>query len=64
MIPDVPVNVLFLVLFTIAYAGHAVTFRRNVAMGKKFLLSAMVFGESRWIVSLAMCINNELKDFA
>ena len=40
----VPVNVIFLILFTIALVGHVLVFRKNLLAGKKFLISAMVFG--------------------
>lgn len=45
IVPDVPVNVIFLLLFVGAGVGHMVLFQRNKNAGKKFVFSALVFGK-------------------
>ena len=44
IIPDVPLNAVFLFLFIAAAAGHMGLFRFNLARGKKFVISGMMFG--------------------
>lgn len=41
---DVPICVVYLVLFLIGAVSHMTIFRRNVARGHKFIISGMMFG--------------------
>ncbi|KAK4543587.1 hypothetical protein LTR36_005482 [Oleoguttula mirabilis] len=44
VMPDVPICAVFLFLFVLAGAGHMTLFRLNLAKGKKFIISGMMFG--------------------
>lgn len=44
VIPDIPINAVFLLFFILGGAGHMALMRINMAKGKKFVLSGMVFG--------------------
>ncbi len=46
VLPDVPINIVFLVLFLAIGIGHGYIFHRNRVEGRKFLINIMVAGES------------------
>jgi hypothetical protein len=44
IIPDVPVNAIFLLLFLLGGAGHMFLLKHNGRHGKKFGINGMIFG--------------------
>lgn len=44
ILPDIPINAVFLVLFIGAAIGHMGLFKLNMKRGKKFVFNAMIFG--------------------
>ena len=44
IIPDIPLSVIFLVLYIAGAASHMTIFRLNLARGHKFIISGMQFG--------------------
>jgi hypothetical protein len=45
IIPDVPINVIFLVLFLLFGSCHGFVFVRNMRNGKKFVPNMLVVGK-------------------
>lgn len=45
IIPDVPINAVFLFLFILGAIGHAWQYRINILCGRKFIPNAAAFGE-------------------
>ena len=45
VVPDVPINAVFLVLFLLGAVGHAWQYRINIIQGRKFIPNAGAFGE-------------------
>lgn len=44
IIPDVPINAVFLLFFILGGAGHMFLLKRNGRNGKKFGINGMIFG--------------------
>ena len=45
ILPDIPINAVFLALFIAAAVGHMGLFKVNQKRGKKFVFNAMIFGK-------------------
>lgn len=47
ILPDIPVNAVFLLLFAATGAAHMTLFKYNQKHGKKFIVNPMTFGKDR-----------------
>lgn len=61
MIPDVPITVVFLILYLIFGVIHIKIFKANKGRGHKFIFNGAILGEHDYTVAISKYATNDLQ---